>query len=294
MAHISIQTLIHEAKRPLLSYEFFPPKDDVGMSVLRDVADALRPTQPDFVTVTYGAGGSTRRRTLDVCETLDRMAYGPVVHHLTCVGASRQALSNTLDTIYAAGIRNIMALRGDPPKGETAFTPHPDGLSYAADLVAFIHERYPDICCGVAGYPEKHLEAESMESDIRHLKNKLAAGGAYITTQLFYDNQVFFDYVKQCRDAGITAPILPGLLPALSLSQLQRMAAMCKATLPDKLVQRLQDAGDDIEAAEAIGIAWSVEQIEELLKFGVPGVHLYILNRSKAALTPALVHCFGR
>lgn len=294
MAHTSIKTLINEAKRPLLSYEFFPPKDDAGMSILRDVADALRPTQPDFVTVTYGAGGSTRRRTLDVCQTLDRMAYGPVVHHLTCVGASRPALSNTLDDIYAAGIRNIMALRGDPPKGETAFTPHPDGLSYASDLVAFIHERYPDICCGVAGYPEKHLEAESMESDVRHLKNKLAAGGAYITTQLFYDNQVFFDYVKQCRDAGITAPILPGLLPALSLSQLQRMAAMCEATLPDKLVQRLQDAGDDIEAAEAIGIAWSVEQIEELLKFGVPGVHLYILNRSKAALTPALVHCFGR
>jgi methylenetetrahydrofolate reductase (NADPH) len=292
--NISIQTLIESAKRPLLSYEFFPPKDDAGMSTLRNVAEALRPTHPDFVTVTYGAGGSTRRRTLDVCQTLDAMAYGPVVHHLTCVGASREDLGETLDEIHAAGIRNIMALRGDPPKGETTFTPHPDGLAHASDLVAFIRERHPDICCGVAGYPEMHVEAESIASDIRHVKNKLAAGGAYVTTQLFYDNRVYFEYVKRCRNAGITAPIIPGLLPALSLNQLQRMAGMCKASLPQKLVQRLKDTGDDAEAAEAVGIAWSVEQIEELLQRGVPGVHLYILNRSKAALTPALVRCFKR
>lgn len=289
-----ISELLAEARRPLLSYEFFPPKDNAGMDKLRHVADDLKQTQPDFVTVTFGAGGSTRARTLEVCNYLRDTGHSPVMHHLTCVGTSRAELGTVIDRVYESGIRNIMALRGDPPKGETRFRPHPDGLSHANDLIHFIKKRYPDICCGVAGYPETHQEALSPESDIFYLKDKVDAGGAFVTTQLFYDNECFYSFVRKCREWGIRAPIIPGLLPPISLKQLQRMAAMCRASLPQTLVRNLEKAGDDEEKAEAVGIDWTVRQIQDLLKHDVPGIHLYILNRSKAALAPAVKECFGR
>ena len=294
MTQEKISSLLHAAREPLLSYEFFPPKDETGMETLREVVDTLRVTRPDFVSVTYGAGGSTRQRTLEICQELQRKDYNPVMHHLTCVGASRDELIANIDEIHEAGIRNIMALRGDPPRGETVFRPHPQGLAYAADLVHLIRERHPDISCGVAGYPEVHQEATSLEEDIAFLKQKIEAGADFITTQLFYDNDSFFTFEKACRQAGITVPILPGLLPPLSLKQLQRMTQMCQASLPETLLQRMQEAGDDPIASEQVGIDWTIEQIEGLLNHGVPGVHLYILNRSKAALSPALARCFSR
>ncbi len=294
MAQKLISELLAEARRPLLSYEFFPPKDDTGMDKLQRVAEELKPTKPDFVTVTFGAGGSTRARTLQVCEYLREAGHTPVMHHLTCVGTSREELGDIVDRVYESGIRNIMALRGDPPKGESRFRPHPGGLVHANDLVHFIKKRHPDICCGVAGYPETHQEALSPESDIFYLKDKVDAGGAFITTQLFYDNKSFYDFVRKCRDWGIRAPIIPGLLPPISLKQLRRMAAMCQASLPPSLVRDLEKAGDDAENAETIGIDWTVRQIKDLLKHDVPAVHLYILNRSKAALAPAVKECFGR
>ncbi len=294
MAERLISELLAEARSPLLSYEFFPPKDDAGMDQFKKVAEALKPTRPDFVTVTFGAGGSTRASTFQACQHLREAGHTPVMHHLTCVGSSRDELASIIDSVYDAGMRNIMALRGDPPKGETRFRPHPDGLGHANDLVRFIKKRHPDICCGVAGYPETHQEALSPESDILYLKDKVDMGGAFVTTQLFYDNRSFYDFTKRAREWGIRAPILPGLLPPISLKQLRRMASMCGAALPAALVRALEKAGDDPDKAQEVGINWTVNQIKDLLKHDVPGIHLYILNRSKAPLAPALKECFGR
>ncbi len=289
-----ISELIAEARRPLLSYEFFPPKDDAGMETLQRAAHDLQSTHPDFVSVTYGAGGSTRERTLHVCDLLTDNGFGPVMHHLTCVGSGRNDLRDILNTVHEKGIRNIMALRGDPPRGETRFRRHPDGFAYAIDLVRLIKKTFPDICTGVAGYPETHPEALSPESDILYLKDKVDAGGAFVTTQLFYDNRVFYDFTGKCRDWGVRAPIIPGLLPPISMQQLRRMTSMCKASVPDRLMRDMEKAANDPAKSEAVGIAWTVGQIKDLLKHNVPGIHLYILNRSKAALAPALKECFCR
>jgi len=294
MSSLPISEILASARHPLLSYEFFPPKDEAGLAALERVADELISTRPDFVTVTYGAGGSTRQRTLQICDTLATKGLAPVMHHLTCVGSSRAELLSTIDQIHAQGIRNIMALRGDPPRGETQFRKHPDGLAHAVDLVKLIKSHHPDICCGVAGYPEMHQEALSPESDLLYLKDKLAAGGAFVTTQLFFSNEVYFDFVARCRSWGIRAPIIPGLMPPTSLQQLRRMAEMCRATLPRQLVSAMEKAEGSHEAMESVGIEWTVAQIKQLLSEGAPGVHLYILNRSKAALAPAVKSCFGR
>lgn len=288
-----IELLINR-RWPLLSFEFFPPKDDAGMQALKAAAGQLRAAKPDFVTVTYGAGGSTRQRTLDVCDLLRATGFDPVMPHLTCVGSSRVELIEIVDDIYERGYRNIMALRGDPPKGETVFQVARDGLAHASDLVALIRDRHPDICCGVAGYPETHPEAPSPEADIRNLAKKMRAGGAFATTQLFFDNRVYFDFVKRCREANILDQIVPGLLPAISLKQARRMSERCHAALPAKLAAHMEAAGGEGPKAEEAAILWTVSQIEELLRYGVPGIHLYVLNRSKAALSPQLMDCFLR
>lgn len=284
--------LLAGAKSPLLSFEFFPPKDEAAMKTLRLAAAQLLALRPDFVTCTYGAGGSTRERTVSVCEMLRDMGYGPVMPHLTCVGSSRAELGEIADDFFARGFRNVMALRGDPPRGDVAFQPAPDGLAHASDLVALLKFRRPEICCGVAGYPETHPEAASPEADMENLRRKIDAGGAFVTTQLFFDNRVYFDFVQRCRAAGIVAPVVPGLLPAISLKQVQRMCSMCRAVLPPALARAMEAAGGDGEAAEYVGIRWAERQIEELLAGGAPGVHLYILNRSKAVLSGQLVRFF--
>jgi len=294
MTDTAINSLLAQAKRPLLSFEFFPPKDDAGIETLRATCSRLKPVQPDFVTVTYGAGGSTRERTFRVCSILAEMGFGPVMPHMTCVGSSCDDLRELADMIYAKGYRNIMTLRGDPPKGDTTFKAAPDGLSYAVELVKLLKDRHPDFCCGVAAYPEKHPEAASLETDIANFKAKCDAGGDFGTTQLFFDNELFYSFVKKCRATGITKPILPGLLPALSLKQVERMCSMCNTYLPPELAARLRNAGDNAEAAEQVGIDWAIEQIRDLLNHDVPGVHLYILNRSHAALSKPLLNLFGR
>lgn len=293
-ADVLISDLLSRRRGPLLSFEFFPPRDEAGMATLKKAAEALKAAQPDFVTVTYGAGGSTRRRTMEVCDLLREMGFSPVMPHLTCVGSSRNELTDIINDIYRRGYRNIMALRGDPPKGETAFRAHPDGLLHASDLIRLIRHQHPDICCGAAGYPETHPEAESPEADIRHLKEKLDAGASFVTTQLFFDNRLYFSFVERCRAAGIEQPIIPGLLPAMSLDQARRMCERCKATLPAELARRMAEAGSAGPQAEEVGILWAVQQIEELLRYGAPGIHLYVLNRSKAALSPQMMDCFLR
>jgi methylenetetrahydrofolate reductase (NADPH) len=284
-----ISDLLKTARWPLLSFEFFPPKDDAGMENLKRAAEQLLAARPDFVTCTYGAGGSTRLRTLQVCDLLRDLGFSPVMPHLTCVGSSRADLHQVADEIYARGYRNIMTLRGDPPKGDTTFKPAPDGLSHASELVALLKDRHPDFCCGVAAYPEMHPEATSAQADLGHLADKLAGGGDFATTQLFFDNQVYYQFVEKCRAAGIKKHVVPGLLPAISLKQVQRMCAMCKTFLPPELALAMEKAGGDGDAAEAVGLQWAVRQVDDLLARGVPGIHLYILNRSKAALSSELL-----
>jgi len=274
-------------QRPLRSLEFFPPKDGTGVEALRATATALKRISPDFVSVTYGAGGSTRERTAQVSEILRQECGFTVMPHLTCVGHSRAELSEVANRIYAGGFRNIMTLRGDPPKGETTFTPYKDGLRYASDLVSLLKQEHADFCLGVGGYPERHPEAASHDVDLINLKRKVDAGADFITTQLFFDNAVFFRFVDRCRAAGITIPIVPGIMPVLSLKQIQRFTTMCGATLPQKLITRLEAAADNTDVVETIGIDWALTQIRDLLAHGAPGYHLYILNRAKGALALA-------
>lgn len=275
------------SERPLLSVEFFPPKNEEGGEQLLRAAEALRPYRPDFVSITYGAGGTTRERTFRYAKILREDFGWLVMPHLTCVGSTRDELLEIVGKYHADGIRNIMALRGDPPKGQTEFVPCPDGLRYASDLIALIRKKFPDMCLGAGAYPEKHPEAASMEEDLAHLKIKADAGASFLTTQLFFDNDHYFKFLDACRSRGISLPVLPGLLPALSLAQVKRFGPMCGSSLPRALVEQLQVVEDDPRASEAVGVTWAYHQIHELLRHGAPGVHLYILNRSSSAITLA-------
>ncbi|MEN9813007.1 MAG: methylenetetrahydrofolate reductase [Verrucomicrobiota bacterium] len=270
--------------RPLRSLEFFPPKDDTGVAALRGTAEALRRMGPDFVSVTYGAGGTTRDRTAQVSALLKGEFGFTVMPHLTCVGHTRGELETLADQIHAQGFRNIMTLRGDPPKGATSFPVLPDGFRHATELVALLKRRHPDFCLGVAGYPEKHPEAPSLEADLTHLKRKVDAGADFITTQLFFDNAVYYRFVERCRAEGITVPIVPGIMPVLSLKQIQRFTQLCGSTLPAQLAARLEVAADNADVVEMVGIDWALHQIRGLLANGAPGYHLYILNRARGAL----------
>jgi len=274
-------------RRPLRSIEFFPPKDDAGVEHLRHTAAALKPISPDFVSVTYGAGGSTRQRTAQVSGLLKKEFGFTVMPHLTCVGHTRAELNEIADRIHEDGFRNIMSLRGDPPKGSQEFTATAEGLRYGNELVTLLKARHADFCLGVGGYPEKHPESPTPDSDLANLKRKVDAGADFVTTQLFFDNEVYYRFVERCRAAGIAVPIVPGIMPVLSLKQIQRFTTMCGTSLPPTLTKRLEAAGDAAEIVEAVGIDWALTQIRDLLARGAPGYHLYILNRAKSALALA-------
>jgi methylenetetrahydrofolate reductase (NADPH) len=273
--------------RPLRSLEFFPPKDEAGAEALRQTAAALQRIGPDFVSVTYGAGGSTQELTAQVSSLL-RCEFGfTVMPHLTAVNHTRAEVSAVAEAHYARGIRNIMALRGDLPNGMPAATAFKDGLRFGSDIVALLKELHPDLCLGVAGYPEKHPEAPSFEADLVNLRRKVDAGASFITTQLFFDNAAYYDFVDRCRAAGISVPIVPGIMPVLSLKQVTRITGLCGASLPNRLIRRIEAAGDQPEIMEALGVDWALAQIRDLLDHGAPGYHLYILNRARSALTLA-------
>jgi len=257
------------------------------MEALRHSAAALKRISPDFVSVTYGAGGTTRDRTAQASAILKNDFGFTVMPHLTCVGHSRAELNEVADRIHGGGFRNIMTLRGDPPKGDTTFTPAPDGLRYASELVTLLKSRHADFCLGVAGYPEKHPEAATLDSDLDNLKRKVDGGGAFVTTQLFFDNAAYYRYVDRCHARGITVPIVPGIMPVLSLKQVQRLAGLCGAALPKQLATRLEVAAENTDVVELIGIEWALTQIRDLLAHGAPGYHLYIMNRAKSALAMA-------
>ena len=274
-------------RRPLRSLEFFPPKDEAGVEALRQTAAVLKRIGPDFVSVTYGAGGSTRERTAQVSAMLKTEFAFTVMPHLTAVNHTQEEIAVIAETHYARGIRNIMALRGDVPKELTAAVAFKDGLRYGSDVVALLKRLHPDICLGVGGYPEKHPEAPSLDADLANLKRKVDAGASFITTQLFFDNEVYYRFVDRCRAAGVVVPVVPGIMPVLSLKQIKRFTDLCGASLPGKLVKRLEAAGEQPEILETIGIDWALTQIRDLLARGAPGYHLYILNRAKSALSLA-------
>jgi len=270
---------------PLFSVEFFPPKSEDAARQLLDTAGKIQAYKPDFVSITYGAGGSTRDRTLSYACKLQKDYNYTVMPHLTCVGHSRDELKQIISEFKQTGIRHIMALRGDPPKNQSNFTPHPDGPSYANQLVELIHEVHPDCEIGVGGYPEKHPEAHSLEADLINLRRKVAAGATFITTQLFFDNSVYFNFVKMCRDIGITVPILPGIMSATSHNQVLRFSKMCDTSIPEELEQQLIRAGKDTLATQSVGTEWCHKQVQELLEKGVPGIHFYILNRADTVIS---------
>lgn len=267
--------------RPIISVEFFPPKDERGGQQIVQAAQEIREQiHPDFVSITYGAGGSTRERTYRYASKLKDDNGYEVMPHLTCVGSSREELIEIIESYREAGFCNIMALRGDPPAGETEFQPHPDGLPYARDLVQLIRENFSGFSVGVAGYPEVHPEATSAEDDLLHLKEKVDAGASFITTQLFYDNNNFLNFVERCRSAGITIPIIPGLMPIRSAKQAKRF---CQC-IPAELESALSQAGDDPKAIREVGIDWTHRQIAELMDHEITAFHLYIMNRSGMAV----------
>lgn len=285
---------LRDTRRPLISVEFFPPKTETARDTFYKGAVELTGLNPDFVSVTCGAGGSAAGPTLEISKQLHDLGYDTVLPHCTCVGMSREELARSTGEIVSQGFQNIMALRGDPPRGEKVFKPAPDGFRYAAELVDFLRKQHPQLCIGVAGYPEKHPEAPDLDEDIRRLKEKVDAGADFITTQLFLHNHVYFEFVEKCRAAGITVPVVPGLLPVLSLEQITRMQTFCAFHVPGTLLKNLQAAQNDPVKMERIGLYWAIEQISELIENGAPGIHLYLLNRAKTAFYPELFACLSR
>lgn len=269
------------SKKPVISFEVFPPKTDEAFQNLRKLLPELIALKPDFMTVTYGAFGSTQGRTLEIASLIQKEFKLPSACHLTCVGASRTEIDKILNDIAAAGVQNIVALRGDPPSGQMSFTRPADGFGHANELVAHIRAKHGQkFGIAVAGYPEKHVEAPNMQIDLTNLKRKVEAGADCIVTQLFYDNNDYFKFVEDCRALGITVPIIPGLLPILSAKQIVRILSLCGSCLPEELRKDLEFVGDNAAAAEEVGIRQCVKQAKELIARGVPGIHFYVLNKS--------------
>jgi methylenetetrahydrofolate reductase (NADPH) len=269
------------AKRPTFSIEFFPPKSEEAVEQLFATARSLGELEPDFVSVTYGAGGSTRDGTVEITKALREEVGLETMAHLSCVGESREGIAATLDRIQEAGIENVFALRGDPPRGESDFVQPEGGLGSAAELAAFISERW-QFSIGGACFPEVHPEAPDLETDLRYLKTKVESGASFLITQLFFDNSVYFDFVEAARERGIDVPILAGVIPVASFAQTKRICELCDASIPTHLERAFAAAGGDERAEFEIGIAFAAQQCAELLGAGAPGIHFYALNRAPA------------
>lgn len=267
-----------------LSFELFPPKTPESEAVMWRTVDELMAFDPALITCTYGAGGSTRGTTLEVLQGVRSRHDIPVASHLTCVGSSVDELRGYLGEARDLGVAAIVALRGDPPKGETAFQPVAGGLRFASELVELIRAEFPEFGILVAGYPETHQEAESPAADLENLRRKCAAGGDVVVTQLFYDNADFFRFRDQCGALGITTPIVPGVMPVTNYAQVRRIASLCKARLPEAFTGPFEAAGTDEAAQFEAGVTYAARQVEELIAAGVPGIHFYVLNKSPATV----------
>lgn len=266
----------------VISIEVFPPKSADDDAAVHQTLEDLRKYEPAFVSCTYGAGGSTQTRTLDLCEDIQDRHGLPVMSHLTCVGATREQLAEYLTEAGSRGVHNIMALRGDAPQGQDTFQAVEGGCRYANELVELIRGLPSEFGVGVAGYPETHQEAPSADVDLVNLKRKVDAGGDAIFTQLFYVNENYFRFRDRCVEAGIEAPNVPGIMPITNFKRIKRITAMCGAIFPDDLAAKLEAVQDDDEAQFGIGVDHAIQQCRELLDAGVPGIHFYALNRSKA------------
>lgn len=264
---------------PVVSFEFFPPRTPEAEQRLYETVAHLAPLRPTFVSVTYGAGGTTRKLTIDIVERIKREIGIEAMAHLTCVGHTAAELAEILSALTASGIENVLALRGDPPKGQTEFRPVPGGFAHGAELAAFIHSRW-DVCVVGAAYPEKHAEAPDPETDLRHLKAKVASGAQVLITQLFFDPADYFAFVARARAAGIGVPIVPGIMPITNVGQIERFTTMCGARIPASLRDLLGPVRDDELAVTSLGIAWAADMCRTLLAGGAPGLHFYTLNRS--------------
>jgi methylenetetrahydrofolate reductase (NADPH) len=278
---VRIDDIIAGSDGPVFSFEFFPPKTDEGERNLRATLEELRAFEPDFVSVTYGAGGTTRGRTVELTHWIKQDLGIEAMAHLTCVGSSREELIGILDGMRDAGIENVLALRGDPPRGQAEWEPHPGGLHYSHQLCSLIRERYP-FAVGAACFPEVHPQAADPASDLRYLKAKVDAGANFLITQLFLDVELYFEFVDQAREAGIDVPILPGVMPVTDVAQIKTITGMCGASIPPALLRELEARADDRDAVLELGVAYATLQCAELLARGAPGIHFYTLNRSPA------------
>lgn len=275
-----IDQLIQQ-NQPVFSFEFFPPKTDEGMTNLYETVAKLRELDPAFVSVTYGAGGSTRDRTIAIVGRIKNELGIEAMAHFTCVGATTDELREVLDEIAATGVENIIALRGDPPQGETEFVKTEGGLGHGDELVKLIVDEY-DFCVAAACYPEPHPEAVSAEDDLAHVKQKVENGANFLVTQLFFDNDAYFDYVERARAVGIDVPIVPGIMPIGGYEQIKRFTSLCGATIPERLMAELEARKDDPDAVADLGVAYATLQCADLLARGAPGIHFYTLNKSPA------------
>jgi methylenetetrahydrofolate reductase (NADPH) len=281
LASMKIDQII-AADGPCFSFEFFPPRTDEGQRSLEEALSDLRQDDPDYVSVTYGAGGSTRERTVEVTKWIKEDLGLEAMAHLSCVGEPVDRLREILDEVAEAGIDNVLALRGDPPRGELEWQPHPQGLEHSVALIELIRENY-DFCIGAACFPEVHPEAPDLEHDLRFLKRKVDAGASFLITQLFFDNALYFDFVDEVRARGIDVPIIPGIIPITNFEQIVRFTSMCGASIPAPLYEQLEARNaDDPEAVLELGVAYAALQCDDLLARGAPGIHFYTLNKSPA------------
>ncbi len=264
--------------RPFFSFEFFPPKDDEGVAALFATVQTLLPLRPAFVSITYGAGGSTRARTLDLAKRIQRDLGLTVLAHATCVGASRAELRGLFDDLERSGIKNVLALRGDAPKAEAPQTT-PPAFEHATELIAFLKRNY-SFCVGAACYPEGHLESPSIQEDLVQTRAKVDAGADFLISQLFFDNAAYFDFLARAKKARIGVPIIPGIMPITNYAQIDRFTKMCGSSIPPKLRVELEARRDEPDAVSALGVAYATLQCTELLAHAAPGVHFYTLNRS--------------
>lgn len=279
---VKIRTRLNPSK-PCFSFEFFPPKTPEGEKQLWETLEDLRSLEPGFVSVTYGAGGSTRDRTIELVSHIKERTGIEAMAHLTCVGHTKEEIADVLGRLAKARIENVLALRGDPPKGQTSFQRTEGGFGYAGELVEYVQQQHPGFCIGGAAYAEGHPETASREADLKHLKAKVDAGCDFLITQLFFDNAFYFDFVERARRVGINVPIVPGIMPITNVEQVNRFVRMCGATVPMRLQIELEKVKDDPTAVMQLGVAHATVQCLELLQRGVPGIHFYTLNRSPAS-----------
>jgi methylenetetrahydrofolate reductase (NADPH) len=268
--------------RPTVSFEFFPPKTDAGFASLFTTIEELHPLQPSYVSVTYGAGGSTRQKTIDLVVRIQKQLAIRSMAHLTCVGHTADELGSILDELYAGGIHNVLCLRGDPPTGQAGFTPATGGFAHADELVAFARARH-DFCLAVAGYPEGHPQCLNLTRDLEHLKRKFDAGAQFAITQLFFDNVDFYRFRDRARAIGIMAPIIAGIMPILNVAQIKRFVSVCGAKIPQPLLVKLESLESDPAAVYAAGVDHAIAQCRDLLSNHADGLHFYTLNKSKAS-----------